>query len=84
VSSACLSSFPWLEDVNEVFSLFRIRSASHHTQNLSFVSKVFYSPEGQLVSLGGVCLGTSMNNVVECSIVIELLCDAILHGIHSL
>jgi hypothetical protein len=36
------------------------------------------------VFLGDVFLGPSMNNVVEYSTVIEILCDSILHGIHSL
>jgi ribonuclease HI len=36
------------------------------------------------VSLGGVCLGPSMNNVAEYSVVIELLRDAISHGVRSL
>ena len=36
------------------------------------------------MSSGGVCLGPSMNNVVEYIVVIELLHDAISHGIHSL
>jgi ribonuclease HI len=36
------------------------------------------------VSLGGIFLGTSTNNVAKYSVVIELLCDAILHGIRSL
>jgi ribonuclease HI len=36
------------------------------------------------VSSSGLCLGPSTNNVAEYSIVIELLCDTILHGIHSL
>jgi ribonuclease HI len=36
------------------------------------------------VSSGGISLGLSTNNVDEYSVVIELLCDAILHGIHSL
>jgi ribonuclease HI len=56
----------------------------HHTQNLASATWVIYSPEALLVSLGGVCLGPSMNNVAEYSIVIELLRDAISHGIHSL
>jgi ribonuclease HI len=58
--------------------------ANRHTQNLASTAWVVYSPEGMLVSSGGVCLGPSMNNVAEYSIIIELLCDAILHGIHSL
>jgi ribonuclease HI len=58
--------------------------ASCHTQNLASASWVFYSPEGQLVSSGGVCLGPSMNNVAEYSVVLEILRDAISHGIRSL
>jgi len=59
-------------------------SASHHTQNLSSTAWVVYSPEGQLVSSGGICLGPLMNNVAEYSIVIEILCNDISHGICSL
>jgi hypothetical protein len=33
------------------------------------------------VSSGGICLGPSMNNVAEYSAVIDILCDAISHGI---
>jgi ribonuclease HI len=58
--------------------------ASHHTRNLASTAWVIYSPEGLLVSSGGVCLGPSTNNVAEYSVVIELLRDAISHGIHSL
>jgi ribonuclease HI len=36
------------------------------------------------VSSGGICLGPSMNNVAEYNTIIELLCDAISHGILSL
>ena len=57
--------------------------SSRHTQNLASTAWVIYSPEGPLVSLGGVCLGPSMNNVAEYS-VIELLCNAISHGILSI
>jgi ribonuclease HI len=58
--------------------------ASHHTKNLASTAWVVYSPKGLLVSLGGVCLGPSMNNVVEYSVIIEVLHDAISHGIRSL
>jgi hypothetical protein len=58
--------------------------ASRHTQNLASTAWVVYSPEGQLVSSGGICLGPSMNNVAEYSVVIEILCDVISHGIRSL
>ena len=39
---------------------------------------------GQVLSSGGICLQPSSNNVAEYSVVIELLRDAILHGILSL
>ena len=58
--------------------------ASHHTQNSTLASWVIYTPTGQVLSLGGVCLRPSSNNVVEYNVIIELLCDTILHGVHSL
>ena len=58
--------------------------ANRHTWNLASVAWVVYSPEGLLVSSYGVCLGPSTNNVAEYNVVIELLHDAISHGIHSL
>jgi ribonuclease HI len=58
--------------------------SSSHTQNLASVAWVVYSPDGLLVSSGGVCLGPSTNYVAEYSVVIELLRDATLHGILSL
>ena len=39
---------------------------------------------GQVLSSGGVCLQPSSNNVAEYSAVIELLRDAISHGVLSL
>jgi hypothetical protein len=57
---------------------------SHHTRNLASAAWGVYSPEGLLVSLGGVCLGPYMNNVDKYSIIIEVLRDVISHGIHSL
>jgi ribonuclease HI len=58
--------------------------ANHHTWNLASAAWVIYSPEGLLVSSGGICLGPSMNNVAEYSAIIELLGDAISHGILSI
>ena len=58
--------------------------ASRHTQHLASTAWVIYTPMGHVLSLGGVCLRPSSNNVVEYSVVIELLRDAILHGILSL
>jgi ribonuclease HI len=45
---------------------------------------VIFTPQGQLLSSGGICLGDSTNNVVEYSAVIELLHDALSHGIYYL
>ena len=39
---------------------------------------------GQVLSSGGVCLRPSSNNVAKYSAIIELLRDAISHGVHSL
>ena len=58
--------------------------ASRHTQNSASATWVIYTPMGQVLSLGGICLWPSSNNVVEYSGVIELLCDAISHGVLSL
>ena len=58
--------------------------ASHHTQHLASAAWVIYTPMGQVLSSGGVCLRPSSNNVAEYSAVIELLWDAILHSVLSL
>ena len=58
--------------------------ASHHTQHSASATWVIYTPMGQVLSSGGVCLRPSSNNVVEYSTVIELLWDAILHRVLSL
>ena len=58
--------------------------ASCHTQHSTSTAWVIYTPMGQVLSLGGVCLCPYSNNVVEYSVVIELLWDAISHGVLSL
>ena len=58
--------------------------ASHHTQHSSYATWVIYTPMGQVLSSGGVCLRPYSNNVVEYSAIIELLQDAISHGILSI
>ena len=58
--------------------------ANHHTQNSALVAWVIYTPTGQVLSSGGICLRPSLNNVVKYSAIIELLRDAISHGVHSL
>ena len=61
-----------------------VDGAIRHTQNSASTAWVIYTPMGQVLSSGGVCLRPSSNNVVEYSAVIELLRDAISHGVHSL
>ena len=61
-----------------------VDGASCHTQNSALAAWVIYTPMGQVLSLGGICLRPYLNNVSEYSVVIELLCDAISHGVHSL
>ena len=58
--------------------------ASRHTCNLALATWVIYSPLGQLVAIGGACLGPASNNVTEYRAVIELLWDALSHGITQL
>ena len=55
--------------------------ASRHTCNLASTAWVIYSPSGQLVAMGGACLGPASNNVVEYRAIIELLWDALSCGI---
>ena len=42
---------------------------------------MIYTPTGQVLSSAGICLWPSLNNVVEYSAFIELLRDAISHGV---
>ena len=58
--------------------------ASRHTCNLALTAWVIYSPLGQLVALGGACLGPATNNVAEYRAIIELLWDALSRGITQL
>ena len=54
--------------------------ASYHTQNLASASWAIYIPTSQVLSLGGVCLRPSSNNVVEYSAIIDLFHDSISRG----
>ena len=58
--------------------------ASRHTQHSASAAWVIYTPTGQVLSSGGVCLWPSSNNVTEYSAIIELLQDSISHGVLSL
>ena len=57
---------------------------SRHTQNSASDAWVIYTPMGQVLHSRGICLWPSSNNVSKYSVIIELLCDAISHGVHSL
>ena len=61
-----------------------IDGASCHTQHSASATWVIYTPMGQVPSSGGACLWPSSNNVAKYSAVIELLRDAISHGVLSL
>ena len=58
--------------------------ASRHTRRLASAAWVIFTPQGQLLSSRGICLGDTTNNVAEYSVVIELLCDALSLGISHL
>ena len=61
-----------------------IDCANRHTCNLASAAWVIYSPSGQLVAFGGACLGPATNNMTKYRDVIELLWDALSHGITHL
>jgi ribonuclease HI len=61
-----------------------IDGTSRHTRRLAFTSWVIFTPQGLLLSSGGICLGDTTNNVVKYSIVIELLRDTLSFGISHL
>ena len=44
-----------------------------HTQNLVSAAWVIYTPTGQVLSSGSICLWRLLNNVAKYSVVIELL-----------
>ena len=58
--------------------------ACRSTRNISSTAWVIYSPSDELVSMHGVSLGQTTNNIVEYSAVIELLSKSRSFGIQSL
>jgi len=58
--------------------------ACRSTRNISSAAWVIYSPSDELVSMHGVSLGQTTNNIAEYSAVIELLSESISFGIRSL
>jgi ribonuclease HI len=61
-----------------------VDGASRHTRRLASTAWVIFTPQGQLLSSGGICLGDTTNNVAEYSAVIELLRGALSLGISRL
>jgi ribonuclease HI len=59
-------------------------NASRHMQRLASAAWVIFTPQGQLLSFGGICLGETTNNFSEYSAFIELLHDALSLGISHL
>ena len=55
-----------------------------YTLNLASSAWVLYSPIGDMVSSGGVCLGTSTNNLTEYHVVIGLLMDSIANDVREI
>ena len=55
--------------------------ANSSTRNLYSATWAIFYLSGELVSFRGVCIGHSMNNIVEYSVLIELLFDSIARGI---
>jgi ribonuclease HI len=61
-----------------------VDGASRHMWRLASTAWVIFTPQGQLLSSGGICLGDTTNNVAEYSAVIELLRDALSLGIFNI
>jgi len=55
--------------------------ASRSNQNLVSAAWKIYAPSDELISIHGIFLGRVTNNIVEYSVVIELLIDTISFGI---
>ena len=58
--------------------------ASRHMRRLASAAWVIFTPQGQLLSSGGIFLGDTKNNVAKYSAVIEFLHDALSLGISHL
>ena len=61
-----------------------VDGASRSKQNLSFAAWAIFARKNELVSSQGICIGRSKNNIVEYSMLIELLSDAISFGINRI
>ena len=61
-----------------------VDGACHSTWNISSAAWVIYSPTDELVSMHGVSLSQTTNNIAYYSAMIELLSESIFFGIWSL
>ena len=61
-----------------------VDGACRNTRNISLAAWVIYLPSNELVSMHGVSLGQTTNNIAKYSAVIELLSESISFGIQSL
>lgn len=52
-----------------------VDGASQYTRNLASITWVVYSPDDEIVSLGGLCLGHETNNARAYHVVIGLLTE---------
>ena len=77
VHRLCLYTIFWLLQMSFEWFVGFADGTSRHTCNLASATWVIYSPSGQLVALGGACLGRASNNIIEYRAVIEILWDAL-------
>ena len=75
----CLHDWQMLSNLH-IFVGF-IDAASRHTQNAISATWILYFPFGQLVSLGGACLGPPTNKIAKYFVVIELFSNDTLLGV---
>ena len=58
--------------------------AHRYTLNLASVAWVLYSPTSELVSSGGILLGSSTNNLAEYQSMIRLLTEALANDVREI
>lgn len=58
--------------------------SSRSSQNLSSAAWAIFDPSGEFISFKGVCILRSTNKIAEYSTLIEIISDAITHGISRL
>lgn len=61
-----------------------VDGASRSIQNLSSATWAIFAPNGKLVSMQGIFISLSTNNIAEYNAVVELIYDDILYGIRFL